>query len=67
MRIESVGQVELSDLTDADARADGYEDLAHLREALEQLYPPAKKKGRSLYLVRLTYLPEGQADNPDHS
>lgn len=59
VRIESVRQVELSDLTDADAQADGHEDLAQLRKALEALYPPARKKGRLLYLVRFTYVPRG--------
>lgn len=59
VRIESIGQVEMPDLTDADARADGYENLAQLRQALGRLYPPEKRKGRSLYLVRFTYLPEG--------
>jgi hypothetical protein len=58
VRIESVQPVEMSDLTDADARADGLANLRALRRALRALYPPAQRKERNLYLVRFTLLGE---------
>jgi hypothetical protein len=48
VRIESVQPVELRDLTDADAHADGFANLRALRQALHALYPPAKREGRAL-------------------
>ena len=59
VRIDAVGPVEPRELTDADARADGFADLASLIEALDELYPPQKREGRTLHLVRFTYLPNG--------
>jgi hypothetical protein len=56
LRIDSARAVEWGQLTDADARADGFGDLAALRAALESLYPPEKRQGRKLYQVRFTYL-----------
>lgn len=56
VRIESVQPVELADLTDADARADGLANLKALRKALHALYPPDQRAGRKLYLVRFTFL-----------
>ena len=42
-------------LTEQDARADGFESLADLREALDRLYPPEQRDGRRLYQIRFTY------------
>jgi hypothetical protein len=54
VRIESVQPLDLRDLTDADAQADGFENLRALRRALRALYPPEQREGRTLYLVRFT-------------
>jgi hypothetical protein len=54
VRIDEATCAELDDLTDADAQADGLADLQALRTALRDLYPPARRKGRKLYLVRFT-------------
>jgi hypothetical protein len=59
-RIESVQPVELRDLTDADAQADGFANLRALRRALHALYPPEQRQGRTLYMVRFTLVGEGR-------
>jgi len=58
VRIDEATCAELDDLTDADAQADGLADLQALRTALRDLYPPARRKGRKLYLVRFTLVRE---------
>ena len=58
LRIDEVSVVDLGDLTDAHAHADGFEDLAALGEALDAMYPAEKRQGRQLYLVRFTFLGE---------
>jgi hypothetical protein len=54
VRIDEATCAELDDLTDADAQADGLADLKALKTALRDLYPPARREGRKLYLVRFT-------------
>ena len=56
VRIEAVRAVEPQDLTDEDAWADGFEDLAVLRRSLRRLYPAASREARWLYQVRFTLL-----------
>jgi hypothetical protein len=58
VRIDEATCAELDDLTDADAQADGLADLQALKTALHDLYPPARRKGRKLYLVRFTLVRE---------
>ncbi len=53
--VDSVEEVSPEDLTDADARADGIEDLAALMQMLAELYPPAERQGRTLCRVRFRY------------
>jgi len=60
VRIDEAACVEIGDLTDADAQADGFIDLKALRTALHDLYPPARRKGRKLYLVRFTLEKDGK-------
>jgi len=60
VRIDEAACVELADLTDADAQADGLTDLKALRAALHDLYPPARREGRKLYLVRFTLEEDGK-------
>ena len=55
VRIDEVTVVRPDDLTDAHARADGFENLAALDEALDAMYPPDRRQGRELYLVRFTF------------
>jgi hypothetical protein len=61
IQVEDVRQVDWSDITDADAQADGLADLNALRKALARMYPTDQRDGRSLWLVRFTYL---QPDRP---
>jgi hypothetical protein len=61
VRIDSARPVELAELTDEDAQADGFQDLAALRAALRKLYPSRKRRGRQLYLIHFTYVPDGPA------
>ncbi len=56
LRIERVRPVRLEDLTDGDAKADGFDDLNDLRRALDALYPPGNRQGRTLYQVHFAYL-----------
>ncbi|MFW5840227.1 MAG: ASCH domain-containing protein, partial [Planctomycetota bacterium] len=57
IHVTAVSQVDLADLDDADAQADGLEGLDGLRQALEEIYPPEKRTGRSLYKVEFVYCP----------
>lgn len=57
VRIDDVKIVDFASLKKADAQADGFANLAELRLALEMIYPPDKRTGRKLYLVRFSYLP----------
>lgn len=66
VRIDGVRQVDWSDLTDRDARDDGFDSLDHLRAALERLYPPQDRAGRKLYQIHFTLLP-GATEAPDPS
>jgi hypothetical protein len=56
LRIRAVEPVKRAELRAEDARADGFPDLPSLWEALERLYPPSARKGRTLYLVRFEFL-----------
>jgi len=56
VRIDALTVVSPAELTDAHARADGFENLPALHEALGALYPPAARQGRQLYLVQFTFL-----------
>lgn len=57
VRIESVGQVDLSLLRAADARADGFAGLDEMLAVLGSIYPSARREGRRLYRVCFTFLP----------
>ena len=56
LRIESVQPVEPDSLTDADAQADGLDDVAALTAALATLYTPQQRGERTLYLVRFQFV-----------
>ena len=56
VQIGKVTSVRQSDLTDADAVADGFESSADLKKALAKLYPLSRRKGRKLYHVHFELL-----------
>jgi len=56
VRILAVEPVARAKLRLVDARADGFPSLAALRAALARLYPPGRRIGRTLYLVRFAFL-----------
>ena len=49
--IEAVDVVELDDLADADARADGFESIGLMKRALHELYPSHADDGRRWFRV----------------
>jgi len=56
LRIARVRAVRLEDLTEGDAKADGFDDLNDLRRTLDALYPPEERQDRTLYQVHFTYI-----------
>ncbi len=61
LRIESIEQVNLADLTDEHAAAEGFDSVARLRQELLGLYPVLADEApgeRQLFAIRFTYLPE---------
>lgn len=59
VHIDECGPVEFRDLTNADAKADGFKSLRALKTALADLYPPEYRQGRKLYIVRFTLAKDG--------
>ncbi len=59
VHIDEARPVEFGDLTDADAKADGFADLQALKAALHDLYSPECRQRRKLYLVRFTFDNDG--------
>jgi hypothetical protein len=57
IRIESVEQIGLGDLTDEDAMRDGFESLAALRAEIETIYTPAAANGKRPFRIRFSLLP----------
>ncbi len=60
VRIDDVREVALSELSDADAAADGFGSVAELLAALKRMYPslgadPAAGCERRLYAVHFTF------------
>jgi len=60
VRIDAAEPVDLDKLNDEDARADGFESINSLLHALDELYPPSSRQGRTLYRIRFTYLTESE-------
>jgi hypothetical protein len=54
LAIESVESVELEDLSDADAVADGFDSRARLMSALDVLYPDQRCDGKRWFIIRFT-------------
>lgn len=57
VHIDAAEAIQPEDMTDDDARSDGFSDLDTLRRALEELYPPEKRNGRKLFRIAFTLLP----------
>jgi hypothetical protein len=63
LRIESVEPLaSLDSLTDADARADGFENLSQLKRMLRRIYPHAKSDGRGWFKVAFRVDPRPRVD-----
>ena len=58
LAINDVQAVKLADLTNDDARDDGFESLRALRKTLSVLYPISHRQGRTLYRVTFRYVGE---------
>ncbi|GAB6164151.1 hypothetical protein JCM19992_01510 [Thermostilla marina] len=58
IRIDAVDPISPTELTEEDARRDGFESLAALRDELERLY--SSDDGKSMFRVRFTVLPPAE-------
>jgi hypothetical protein len=58
VRIDEVRIIQVEDLTDDIARADGLADRGEVIRTLNDYYPPDVRAGRDLYLVRFALLDE---------
>ncbi|MCL2306399.1 MAG: ASCH domain-containing protein [Planctomycetaceae bacterium] len=56
--IDSVDPIRLDELTDADARLDGFPDATSLQAELQILYAEELQRGFQAFRVRFTRLPE---------
>ena len=52
--IEDVNEINLRDLDNADARADGFDNATQMRRELRRIYPAIKKDGKCWFRVRFT-------------
>lgn len=57
IRVKAVEQVELTDLTDEDARPDGFDTADALRDEIQRLYPGGLAGNRTAYRVVFEVLP----------
>lgn len=60
IRILTVEPVELDELTDADARPDGFASIAELRAEIDRLYAGQLADGCRAYRIRFELMPEGE-------
>ena len=56
LRIREVAEVSVEALTEADARADGFESLAALKEELGRLYGGALRDGRRCFRIAFEFV-----------
>lgn len=52
IRITAIDRVELADLTDEDARPDGFESIAALRSEINAIYPQPWPPGLAAYRIK---------------
>lgn len=64
LAIGAVEPVVLSDLTAADAAADGFDSLAAMRAVLREIYPDAGGDGKRWFRVRFTLTEAARAVTP---
>jgi len=57
IRVDAVDEIDLDELSDADAVPDGFETAALLQEELRQLYSEQLDAGHQAYRVRFHLLP----------
>lgn len=71
IRITAVDEVALADLTDEDARLDGFESADALRAEIQTLYADRLQGGYKAYRIRFERMPQpepsGEASAPDPS
>ena len=60
IRVTAVNEVQLADLTDADARPDGFETAAALRAEIALLYPAQLAAGHRAYRIVFELVPRGE-------
>jgi hypothetical protein len=60
IRITAVEEVQLEQLTDADARPDGFETADALRREIARLYPDAESQGFRAYRVVFELIPRSE-------
>ncbi len=60
IRITAVEQIELDQLTDADARPDGFDTAEALRREIATLYPDWESQGFRAYRVVFELLPHSE-------
>ena len=56
--IDSVDLIRLDELTDTDAKLDGFPDATSLQAEIQELYADERRQGFQAYRVRFTRLPE---------
>jgi hypothetical protein len=61
IRVVAVEEVRLDELTDADARPDGFETADQLRSEIARLYPAQPDRGYKAYRVVFELLPRENA------
>ena len=62
IQVTGVDEVELAQLTDADARPDGFETADQLRAEIAQLYPQQVAAGYRAYRIRFQLFPAEAAE-----
>jgi hypothetical protein len=58
LNIESVDEIDLRELDEADARADGFQTLSAMKKTLRELYPRQAGDGRQWFRIAFSRMPE---------
>ena len=65
IRVTAVDEVQLDELTDDDARPDGFDTADQLREELARLYPQQLAAGHRAYRIAFHLLPPEELSSGD--
>ena len=65
IRVDAVDEVKLDELTEEDARRDGFDSVAALRAEIENLYPDAASTHRPYRILFSLLPPEEQRKNAE--